>query len=1174
MRRFGACTLCLTAVAALLCGVAMAAEDAGASNGVTKPPSSQEIGLRLEQLRADASLDEAVRTRLAEIYAQAQADAKLAEDFAVKAADFEQQRQDAPALLQKIQEELDAPAEPLPEPATGDKASAEVDLDLAQEQVELAAMRSAQQELENEQQRRADRRKEIPGLMAALKERLAEMPAPESLAPAQDEPPALFEARRAAAQSHRYAAEAELESLLKELMSYEARGRLLSRRIDQAVRAAARQERIVKLWQDALAAMRIKEAQQAAKDAREKLLAAAATSPAARELAEELAAQNADLVSERTREGAAAQQPSPEHAAQNAAHANERTAPNGPLAEMQQATEELETVQAESQRIQTVYDDMRKKVEAAGLDEVVGSVLRQQRLLLPDIAKHEAAIEALENKLVYFQLKLIDYRQARTQLGDIPEVANAYIERIDKTDGDFDEAALMRLFSELLTSKRDSLQALLDDTAACINSLSALQDAERELIAHTEEFAAFIGEHVLWIQSGAPMSFADAGPVRDALRWFAAPASWRGVAAALWKDVLGHPVLFLFSAALACVLAALRLRLPRTLRALGERAENRQCRTVRPTIEAIALCALLSLPYPALLFFIAWRLDAATSSGDAFAKALSTGLTAGALALLTVQFPRWCLRPDSLAESHFDWSVNALPRLRRHLRWLAPLFAFEVFAMFAATASGNEAWSETLGRSLCVALILTLAVFTRLAAHPRRGAVWEIVCAEGGISRQWMRWTYYPIMLSLLGLGAAAAVGYFYTALRLGVRLHATLCFSAAALLAFHIALRWLLLARRQLAFVQAKRRRKALKAESSDALLAQEEEAINIARVDEQTRRLLRGLVIIALCGGVWFIWRQEIPALNILNRVELWQNAVTVNEKQLGSDGQETIVSRDVLRPITLANFVFAGAIALVALALARNIPGLIEILLHQRTHLMAGERNAISTIIRYAITLLGAVLAFNALGVGWAKVQWLAAALSLGLGFGLQEIFANFVSGLILLFERPIRVGDTVTIGGVSGQVTRIRIRATTILDWDRKELVVPNKEFVTGQLINWTLTDTTIRIVVPVGVDYSTDIALAEATLRRAIENTEDILDNPAPQVFFTAFGSSTLDFEVRVFSPDLDHYLGIKHALHKNILEAFRKENITIAFPQHDVHLDFAEALKIHAGRQENAPNNG
>ena len=133
-----------------------------------------------------------------------------------------------------------------------------------------------------------------------------------------------------------------------------------------------------------------------------------------------------------------------------------------------------------------------------------------------------------------------------------------------------------------------------------------------------------------------------------------------------------------------------------------------------------------------------------------------------------------------------------------------------------------------------------------------------------------------------------------------------------------------------------------------------------------------------------------------------------------------------------------------------------------------------------------------------------------MGLGLGFGLQEIFANFVSGLIILFERPIRVGDTVTVGSISGVVSRIRIRATWITGFDRKELVVPNKEFVTTQLVNWSLSDAVSRVEIKVGIAYGSDTERAIELLQDAADANPDVLRDPAPSVLFLGFGESSLD----------------------------------------------------------------
>jgi potassium efflux system protein len=217
-------------------------------------------------------------------------------------------------------------------------------------------------------------------------------------------------------------------------------------------------------------------------------------------------------------------------------------------------------------------------------------------------------------------------------------------------------------------------------------------------------------------------------------------------------------------------------------------------------------------------------------------------------------------------------------------------------------------------------------------------------------------------------------------------------------------------------------------------------------------------------------------------------------------------------------------------------------------------AGARYALTTLTRYVAIALGVVLGFSALGIGWSKLQWLVAALSVGLGFGLQEIFANFVSGLIILFERPIRVGDVVTVADVSGVVTRIQTRATTVTDWDRKEFIVPNKEFITGRLLNWTRADKINRIVINVGIAYGSDTALARELLEKVVAEHPEVVDDPAPLITFEGFGDSALNFVVRCYLPRLDKRLVTIHDLHVAIDQAFREAGIEIAFPQRDLHL--------------------
>ncbi|MEN0020999.1 MAG: mechanosensitive ion channel domain-containing protein, partial [Planctomycetota bacterium] len=261
-----------------------------------------------------------------------------------------------------------------------------------------------------------------------------------------------------------------------------------------------------------------------------------------------------------------------------------------------------------------------------------------------------------------------------------------------------------------------------------------------------------------------------------------------------------------------------------------------------------------------------------------------------------------------------------------------------------------------------------------------------------------------------------------------------------------------------------------------------------------------------------------------------------------------------------VTLADIGLALVIGFIAIVAFRNVPGLAEIFVLQRLPLDAASRFALATVLRYAIGFAGVLATAAVIGISWDKVQWLAAALTFGLAFGLQEIFANFVSGLIILAERPVRIGDTVTVGNVSGTVTKIRMRATTVTDWDRKELVIPNRQFITDQVINWTLSDPMLRVIVPVGVAYGSNIELVEKSLMEIGERNSIVLDTPKHYVLFRDFADSTLNFELRVFIPHIEHLLTVQHQLRVEIDRVFRERDIEIAFPQRDLHLRSADPI--------------
>ncbi len=326
-------------------------------------------------------------------------------------------------------------------------------------------------------------------------------------------------------------------------------------------------------------------------------------------------------------------------------------------------------------------------------------------------------------------------------------------------------------------------------------------------------------------------------------------------------------------------------------------------------------------------------------------------------------------------------------------------------------------------------------------------------------------------------------------------------------------------------------------------APIVAKEPEVDLATVDTQTRRLLRAGVLIGLLAGLYLIWADILPALGILDRVRLWSTTVEVTQILPGG----TVQTIPQVVNITLGSMAMASLILLLSLMAARNIPGLLEITVLRLMPLEPGGRYAINAISRYIVVTIGLVIACGTMGIGWSKVQWLAAAVTVGLGFGLQEIFANFISGIIILFERPVRVGDVVTIGDISGTVSKIRIRATTIVDWNRKELIVPNKQFITSQMVNWTLSDPILRLVISVGVPQGSDLCLVRNVLLKVARANPRVLEHPTPSAFLLGFTNDAMDFSLRVFVPGPDVILSVQDELHAAIDEALRAVNIRPTF---------------------------
>ena len=287
----------------------------------------------------------------------------------------------------------------------------------------------------------------------------------------------------------------------------------------------------------------------------------------------------------------------------------------------------------------------------------------------------------------------------------------------------------------------------------------------------------------------------------------------------------------------------------------------------------------------------------------------------------------------------------------------------------------------------------------------------------------------------------------------------------------------------------------------------------------------------------ALYFIWSASGVMTSALSQVDIfkWKSG-------------DNIVS------LTLLGIIMAAGVFVIVALLARSLPSFFELFIFPRFTVDAGVSYAVISLSRYLLLLGGVLVAFAFLKVDLSQLGWLVAALGVGLGFGLQEIVSNFVCGLILLLERPVRVGDTVTIDGVSGTITRINIRSTTVTDWNKLENVIPNKNFITQKFTNWSLSNKLSRIVIPIGVAYGTDPERVKNILLNLAESDERVLKDPAPMALFRNHGDSSLDFELRVYIDDFSEKVWVEDSLVTELNRAMVSAGIELPFPQRDLHI--------------------
>ncbi|MBY5992285.1 mechanosensitive ion channel domain-containing protein [Ferrimonas balearica] len=677
-----------------------------------------------------------------------------------------------------------------------------------------------------------------------------------------------------------------------------------------------------------------------------------------------------------------------------------------------------------------------------------------------------------------------------------------------------------------------------------------LQQDQLEL--QSDRFRRLITEHLFWLPNSRPLDRNWSKELGLSLAWLFDTQRLKELADAVAQNRTWWS-LYLVLLVLVVVLSDL-------LKGPYARARARQARHIGNVTQdrfsasffALLTAATYSLLAPLPLWAAGGLLS--MSTGHLFAQALGKALLFTALLVQIYWVIHQLAREDGLLIAHFRRHPPLVAHMRRFLRKCLMVVSPMVLLVVLTEALDLEMIRASLGRGAFLLLCLALAYFYRRMA--RFASQYHKHHSRNRTNRRLLERLIWLVLIlvPLVALGLAAQ-GYYYSAMQVLSQAQLTVLLAILYLLAYLMVKRWTLIERRRLQFERAKARRadllaqrerekeEAVPANSAEGQLESiEEPQIDLDTISTQSLGLMRSLMILAFLLSLIALWSQTHSAMfSFLEGITLWSSTQML-------DG----VEQDL--PITLMSFATAALVAVFTGMIARNLPGLLELVLLQRLELSPGTGFAITTVTKYLVYMVGVFITFSLLGLAWNKMQWLIAALTVGLGFGLQEIFANFISGLIILFEKPIRIGDTVTIRELTGTVSKIQIRATTIVDWDRKEIIVPNKAFITEQLVNWSLSDPITRVSMRVAVARDSDPVLVEALLHQAVKECSLALEQPEPEIYFGGFGSHTQDFELRAYADEMGKRWPLRHDLHMRIIAKFREAGVVLAYPQMDLHI--------------------
>lgn len=495
------------------------------------------------------------------------------------------------------------------------------------------------------------------------------------------------------------------------------------------------------------------------------------------------------------------------------------------------------------------------------------------------------------------------------------------------------------------------------------------------------------------------------------------------------------------------------------------------------------------------------------------------------------------VRPNALVQRHFSVAPYKLTKYSDSLKrvWLftLPLLIFANVAEADSTVIYSDVTSHAVILISFIALLFVFVKFFYNAVKDYQNSSFTTIIG-------------FMIAIAISAISVIfVASGYLYSIVTLTNRTAYT-CYIVLAYILVSQTIHRMMYVYINKAFEKKRQKYVAIQKKLNKAITGTAMH-FSASHVCHKAFRLVNSVLLCITAFFLYSQWSDLASVLRYLDTVKIWSRTEFIGGAPV------------VTEYLSLANVLLAIFILVITSILNKNLPILLEKLFQIRKGVNTKSTGyTVKVISSYLITGVGIIIAAGVIGIHWKNLQWLVAALSVGLGFGLQEIFANFVSGLILLFERQIRVGDIITLNGLSGTVNEIRIRATTIRSFENKEVMIPNREFITSALTNWSLTDTVTKIEFVVRIGYSSDVEKAKTILRQIVNKCRYISKDKTSLIYVKELDASFVNIAVEVYVGNIsDRKLTIDY-LSRESLTQFAKSGIEIPFKQLDLNVKTLE----------------